>query len=130
MIRGLKVNFSHSGCSFDFAAPVVDKQAIVQDCMVNIATARGSDPLNPEKGTDLLKDTLQGGAINIISAGHIGAAAAVDTLFFMREEDLASQPIKLTKIKLKPITLIDRAVNIEAQFDFTDDTTIGVINEI
>ena len=60
-LKGIKINFIEStskiddGCSFDFSNYITDSNALMQDCIVNVYMDKGSDVLNPNRGTDLIK---------------------------------------------------------------------------
>jgi hypothetical protein len=58
-------------------------EADLQACLINMATQRGSDPMHPERGTELLVAATSGMLIDPLSAKHQANFAALDTLYFV-----------------------------------------------
>ena len=57
---------------------------------INIATEQGSDPIYPDRGTNLLASSINGLLIDKVEAQHAGNFAALDTLTFCNFNDYAA----------------------------------------
>lgn len=112
---------------FDFRAPVEGKAQVVQKVLLNIATERGSDPLFEDRGTNLLRDSINGLTINKTAAQHTGNFAAVYTKTFilanMWKRDLMGNPERLTAINVIPIAYdpVRKALQFDTECKFADD---------
>jgi hypothetical protein len=124
----VKITFSSDGALFDFSRAVEDRDAIIQNSMINIGTLAGSDKVYPDKGTSLFSSAVRGRLVNGNAAAHASNFAAVDTLFFERKYLDPTCPDLLTKVSLKPATFDGRQLTVNAAFQFDDGTTVGSIN--
>lgn len=104
-MRGSKINFGENGPVFDFSAPLVDFDTTVQNAMVNTGMDYGSDPLYPDRGTNLLRDGVQGGMINQLWANHAANFSALLTLSFSQKTEIQSNPFKLQSFSLTSVAL-------------------------
>lgn len=129
-MKSVKLSFEEKGVQFDFSAPVEDFANEVQTAMVNIATSKGSDPINPDKGTDLLKEAVAGRLINIRSAEHFANFAALDTLFLFRQFEDTNDQNRLAKVTLKPVEFAAGKLTLDAQFTSASNEVIGVLSNI
>lgn len=100
--------------------------AAVQNALVNLGTAQGSDPLYPERGTTLQQAAVEGRLIDLNSAQHNANFAAVDTLAFGRIHTEASDPGGVAAVQLEPADFNGSRVLIDALFTANDGTTVGI----
>ena len=129
-MKSLKLIFAEKGAVFDFSSTVEGFENDVQVAMVNIATTKESDPIFPDKGTDLLKEAIAGRLINIRNAEHFANFAALDTLFLLRQfEDVANEN-RLVKVTLKPVEFSAGKLTLDAQFVSASGETIGVLSTV
>lgn len=124
-MTGIRIIFSEDGIRFDFDNPVKDFECTAQNALVNIGTRKGSDPMFPERGTDLLKTALSGAIVDLNSAAHASNLAAVDTLFFSRTWEQAGNTERMAKVQLDPLSIQDRCLQLDAVFTSTDGNQIG-----
>lgn len=130
----LKIVFNGENSFIDITSSVKDKQVTEQKCLLNVATIKGSDRLYEEKGTNLFKQCIGGVLIDKNKAAHIGAFAALDTLYFINATDNLdfNDPIGLKDIDLN--ILSHNALSSHAQFEcviyFPDGTKTSNINNI
>ena len=115
-MKGLALVFNKTGCDLNPNAVVQGFQAVVQNGMVNIGTAKGSDPLYADRGTDLLKSATSGIIISDNAASHVANIASVDTLFFCRETDPSTDPDKLASVGLLVSLFSANLLELEASF--------------
>ena len=99
--------------------------AVVQNSMVNVATRQGTDPVYPERGTNLQKDAAAGRMIDINSAQHASNFAALDTVSFSRLVD-KGDPSALTQATLAPAQFSGRSLSLEAKFQSADGQSVGI----
>ncbi len=128
---GLKVKFDKDGASLLTDEQVEDTDATIQAALINIATPVGSDPAHPERGTDLLRRAASGAIVSPQEAAHAANFAAVDTLFFVREnEPAASDDDKLSAIDTNPLILSAQTLQVNLQFHFISGLTVGVLEPL
>ncbi len=96
-MRGLRLNFSKTGPALDFSGPLVDFDTTVQNALVNLVTASGSDQLYPDRGTTLQLDGAQGRMVNQVWAQQAGNFAALAVLNFSQKTEIQSNAFKLQK---------------------------------
>jgi hypothetical protein len=91
-------------------------QATVQRALLNLMVTKGSDPIFPLRGTDLLTRALGGTLLNLRAAEHAGNFASSDTLFFGRQNDLTDSSVKMAAIQLSVASLSLNLLDLEAAF--------------
>jgi hypothetical protein len=88
MRKGFTVDFTTAGGPvLDLAKVREDIGCHAQNAMVVLATSLGSDPVYPEKGTDMMKHALYGMFSTVEQTQHELNFAAVDAMFFVAEND-------------------------------------------
>lgn len=100
--------------------------ASVQNALVNIGTAQGSDPVFPDRGTDLQKDAVEGRLIDLNAAQHSSNFAAVDTLAFLRSYTSPDDSTGLLAVQLEPADFTGTRLMIDAIFTSQGGATVGV----
>lgn len=91
-MRDVRIQFNgDKGTIFRCDEEVAGKSTYEQKYLINSATSKGTDPIFPDRGTDLLKGAIGGSVINFSSAFHLGNFAAVDTLYFCSFEENADE---------------------------------------
>lgn len=99
MSRGLKIEFVKGGeVRLALTGEAAGFDAVVQNCTMNFLVAQGSDPLFPNRGTDLLQRGLSGSLFSQQGARHAGNFASIDTLFFSRQHELADSADKPAEV--------------------------------
>ena len=130
MIKGIKLDFTADGVRILTDDTVEDFNALVQNCLVNIATTKGTDRIFPEKGTDLLKDGVVG---LLTSTGAVVASstfASVNTLFFIRETDYDDTEESIENITLEPVNFELNLLELQTQFLSTQGKIVGLLTPI
>ena len=102
-----------------------------QNAVVHLLTSEGSDPVFPDRGTTLLRDAVRGAVVNRQGAEHVANFAALDTLFFMRQHELAGEIGRtIETLRLVLLTLTTGRLRFQLAFKFTngvEDTQILAI---
>ena len=113
MPEGIKLNFSDEGVKILTDEKVDAFDAEVQNALMNIGVLNGSDPIYADRGTTLFIKGLQGRMTNSITAGHEANYAAVDTLFFVREEDPFTDhdPVNLIELEIESFEIGRMSIN-------------------
>jgi hypothetical protein len=130
MIRGIKVGFDADGAKILTEETVQDFNALVQNCLVNIATSQGSDLVYPEKGTELLKDGVLGFLTNTGAVVASSSFASTDTLFFIRQTDYEDTEESIEEILLEPVNFEVNFLELQSQFTSTQGQVIGLLTPI
>ena len=126
MSKSLKLSFESGGARLVLDQTVEGFEAVAQNGVVNIATERGSDTSDPDRGTYLLRDALQGKVADLLSAQHISNIAAIDTLFYLRNSDEAdTTEERVEAVELQPFEYDGRELNLSAIFTSNQGTVIG-----
>ena len=87
-MKSISITFDGEDSTFiDWNSMKEGKECIVQKYLVNIATEKGTDPVFPSRGTDLLQQAIGGVVIDATSALMIGNFAATDTIYFCAWEE-------------------------------------------
>ena len=97
----------------------------IQNLGVNLAQIKGTSTVFPKKGTSLFKQSLRGMVVNMESANRYGGLAAVDTLFFMRENALAAEREYVADLAVIPVTASDGVLYFTAKVR----TSTGTLTE-
>lgn len=124
-MKGLRINFSSDGhLTLDTATSVENRDALLQNMVMNMMTLQNSDAAFPDKGTSLLLDGIRGLMVDVQSAQHYANFAAADTTFFTRANDYASEIANsVVKIQMKPTAAVGDTITFQTQFAFVDATT-------
>lgn len=126
MSKSLKISFGADGARLTLDETVEAFDAVVQNGMVNLATEAGSDKGDLERGTTLLRDALQGKIADLLTAQHISNAAAIDTLFYLRNSDETNtEEERVEKISLSPFEYTNEHVRVNVFFSGTQGSTAG-----
>lgn len=112
--------------SIDFRKETTGKLLQEQKYLMNVATIKGSDPIFPARGTNLLTSAIGGALVSV--NGLTDAFAAVDTLYFCNYEE--SKEMYNSKDNISTFTLIPSAytasantVSFIASVTFKDQTS-------
>lgn len=132
-MQDIKINFNgESDTLIDLTAKVEGKSLYEQKCLVNLATKKGSDPVYPARGTDLMEGAIGGLVISTNDGAHLANFAAIDTLFFVSEQEYAvnaNSPDLVDDINVSIVSYEPERsrINIGVQFDFADETTTATV---
>ncbi len=86
-MRGVKINFRAKGAKLEFNESVEGFLPTVQNAVVFTGQKVNSDHIRPEKGTDLLKNAVQGGLSNPGVFMQELAEIAIAAQLFSRDND-------------------------------------------
>jgi len=126
MSKSLKISFDSGGAVLKFDETVEDFDAVVQNGMVNIATEAGSDAGDSTRGTDFLREALQGKVADLLAAQHISNRAAIKTLFYLRRSDETdTTEERVDEVRLLPFEYDGFQLKVSAVFTGTNGTVIG-----
>lgn len=125
-MRGMRIEFGPDGPRFDTNTRVQGFAATVQNALVNIGTDRGSDPLFPDRGTDLKLDGVRGRMSTNIWAKSSGNFAALRTLSFLQQTETATNDYKLQTLDLDVKTFMPPFVELNVQAMSGSGQTVGV----
>ena len=129
-MRGIRISFDSAGPRFDFSVIARDFETTVQNALVNISTAAGSDPIYPDRGTDLLLDGVSGRLINNTWANHSANFAAISTLVFSQSVDDPSDPHRLQNLTLQGAKIRGQTLMLSAQATAVDGQKMGILAKI
>lgn len=129
-MRSLKIQFTTSGASLVTNTTVEGNNATAQACLVNIGTRRGSDRVFPSRGTNLFRETLTRRWVSSERATHALSFAGIDTVFFVRANEPASTPDKVSKITSATPVIIGNRVVVTLSLKFKSGDIIGVVSPL
>ena len=86
-MKGVKVDFKATGAELNFNESVEGFMPTVQNTVIFTGQKSNSDHTRPEKGTDLLKNAVQGGLVNAGAFMQELTAIAIDAKLFTRDND-------------------------------------------
>jgi len=127
-MRGVRINFNAG--SFDFTSPTRDFETSVQNALVNVSTDQGSDPIYPDRGTNLLLDGVSGRLINNTWANHSANFAAVQTLVFCQSVDDPADSHRLSNFTLSQAQIVGQKLTLSSQAVAADGQRAGIITEV
>lgn len=87
-----------------------DLECDLQNSVVNIMTAQGSDAAAPLRGTKLRAAVYSGAVVSGQAARHVANFAALATLSFMRTQTPAPA---FSSLRLKPVDFVDRRMTLD-----------------
>lgn len=128
-MNSLKIEFGDNGAELIVDEIVSDRLATIQAAMINFGTAKGSDPALPARGTNLLA-TAVSGLINEQEAIHASNFAAVDTRFFVRENEDDVGQDRLKEIITSPVILNPQFMQVPLQFTFESGAVVGTLEPL
>lgn len=128
-MTGLKLQFATGGARIDFDEPVSGFFCEIQNALVNCGTERGSDPIFPNRGTDLGKPEFLGSLINFMDAAHQANFAAMDTLFFLKEVASETNVHEISEMLLDPVGLREGQLLLTAGFTSRTGQRINVLDK-
>lgn len=87
-MRDIRIRFNGSDATrLDLHDTVEGKSLYEQKYLLNTAVTKGTDPIYPDRGTDMLRQSIGGTIVDTNEAMHTGNFAAVDTLYFCSYEE-------------------------------------------
>ena len=124
--------FRDGKMELDFDSRVSGREAIAQGALLNVVNRSGTNRDRPSQGTDLLKDSLSGGASTLLDATHISNFAAMLTQLLLKsEQDPESGPDHLvSRVKLQPVEFSNQRLRLNLSVTFEDGSSVGVEREI
>lgn len=91
-MRDIRIQFyGDKGTCFKLKEKVEGKQLYKQKYLINTATSKNTDKIFPDRGTNLLAQSLGGKVLSGSGAYHVGNFAATDTIYFCSYEEQASE---------------------------------------
>ena len=125
-LRGLALSFLEGGATLGVVTEVSGKKAMAQNAAVNVVTAKGSDKVFPDRGTDLLARITRAGLPNPETMLHVCNFAASDVLFFCRSVDFATDADSLALVKLVPLSATNQTLVYGIGLEFLDRAVLQV----
>lgn len=127
MLEGIFIEYGTTP-KLDLNKKASGKMLESQKCLLNIGTESNTDFIFTERGTNLFREALSGVIYDTLSAEHSGNLAAVDSLFFVRENTVnIADPNRVTNIQLFLQNIYLYELSYQAVFTYTDGTTITEI---
>ena len=121
---GLKVDFK----GFEDSRILMERgegfDLVVQNTLVNLGQEKGSATIFPDKGTVLRAASLRGFVGGIASASRLGGIAAVDTIYFLRANDVEGGET-LADLALVP-SIEEGKLSYELAIKSTLDRSVGI----
>lgn len=126
-MTSLKISFETGGARLVLDESVEGFDAVAQNGVVNLATQKGSDSSDEDRGTDLLTHALQGKVADLLAAQHIANLAAIDTLFYLRNSDeLETTEERVSTIVLQPFEYDGKELHLSAIFTGNKGSVNGI----
>ena len=106
LLKGIKLNFIsqpdavYNGASFDLSDYAYNSQSLMQNTLLNTYIKKGSDVLNPDRGTNLLEDSWKQYAFNEEELYHIGNFSAVESKEYINNDIYINDIIHFISIVL------------------------------
>lgn len=128
-MRDIKIVLDGNNGSFiDFTRDVSGKELYSQKALVNVVTVKGSDPVFPNRGTDIMKKCLSGHIYSNNGLRHIGNFAALDTVFFVLENEYAAvnqsgDKIKNISVYPSEVDMVTSHITFKTTIEFADGTS-------
>lgn len=134
-MKDIKVIFKGDASEIDLTGEVVDKNLYEQKVLINMVTAQGSDPTYPDRGTNLLLDSIRGKVYSKSGTIHVGNFAALDTIYFLRGtdyEDLYEAPFTVRDINVSTISYnnAENVLHLSVQVTYADATSTEIVADI
>lgn len=134
-MKDVKIIFSGDSSTINLTEEVRDKNLYEQKVLVNMVTEKGSDAIHPDRGTDLLADSIRGKVYSRSGTIHVGNFAALDTIYFIRNSepiDEKGKPYTLQDINVTGISYdnADNVLNLSVQVIYMDDTTTEIVADL
>ena len=111
-LKGIKINFIsnvnevNQGASFDLSEYITDSNSLMQNTLINSYLQKGSDKLNPDRGTDLINDSWKTSAQNYSNLVHIGNFADSESSVYVNDDILtfaADSPLNMDATTLEAV---------------------------
>jgi hypothetical protein len=125
-VSGLALSFDKEGIRLLLDKSVSGLPAQVQAALLNVACARGSDPVYADRGTELMERAARDGVWSPARAQHLVNFAAVDTLFFLREVEPRTLPSSLQDVGLTPGFLGVKTLELDLYCESLDGQSLGL----
>lgn len=128
MARDVAIRFNGAvDTVFDFSRAVEGKAAEEQRYLINLATSVGTDGIYPDKGTELLEQSMGGLIVDYNGASHLGNFASLDTRLFMEDlgpEERIDSDDAIYGVSVSPVSYGQdtRTLHYTVQFTFNDGT--------
>lgn len=133
-MKDIRINFWGGNSTIALTEEVEGKNLYEQKALVNIVTEQGSDTLYPDRGTTMLRDSIQGKVFSYSGATHVGNFAALDTLFFItgnEYEDVKDSDtenlITDMDVIIKDYNNTNGTLSANVRFQFRDETVAEVV---
>jgi hypothetical protein len=124
-LKSIAVVFTHDGISFDTDRFVEGLDAVVQNALINLLTAKNTDATAPDRGTNLFKDGVRQNPTSIRQMQHLANFAATDTLHFSRNTDPETNDDSLAAVQLRVSEADLGVVDLDLSFTSVDGRVIG-----
>lgn len=125
-MTGLKLDFTPEGINILTSEMVEGVWANIQGALVNVGTGRGSDKTFVDRGTQLFELAVRNGIPSPNEAQHQANFAAVDTLFFQREQERQTDADSPEALRLTPASLGAQRLELDLFYQTTDGRTFGL----
>lgn len=134
-MKDLKFILDGDKSTIDLNSAVEDKNLYEQKALVNMVTVKGSDPIYPDRGTDLLQDAIYGKVYSRTGTIHVGNFAALDTIYFIRStdpEDIYGESFTIRDINVEGLSYTNttNTLNLAVQLIYTDGTSTEAVADI
>lgn len=129
-MNGTRLTFEEGGPAFDFSGVATGLEATLQNALVNIGTQLGSDPVYPERGTDLVRDGARGRLMTSMWATHSVNFATMQTLSFLQNTDRRNNPTRLKTLRMQIEDFSAGAIKLRVQGTSADGQIRGTLLNI
>jgi hypothetical protein len=130
-MTGVQINFPvGSPPVFDYTTVATGFNTTIQNALVCLGTALGSDQIFTSRGTSLLADANQGGLTDINAANQAASFAASEVLIFTQQYDDPTNVYRLTDFELTALALQNQQLTATILASDANGDTIGTTTAI
>jgi hypothetical protein len=118
-------------CRIDWNTKVDGFGPSMQNTLINLVTNKGTDPAFPDRGTDMLRDTISAQGLLQYAPIHIANFAAAGTLYFERlTSPNRDDPDEISRLVLQPISVQNKRIRIACGMTAVGGTVTNLTTEI
>jgi hypothetical protein len=128
-MRSLRINFSATGgCSLVTASEVSGFEAVMQNALVFCGCSKASDTTYPDRGTELLRQALDGELGTLQAARHAANFASLDCRDFSVANTDAEEVLEA--FSLAPNDLSNGRLILSASGTSNLGNTVGLVSNV
>lgn len=124
-MKGLKIDFSGDTPVLKLDSVVEGFDTTVQAVLIGLGTSLGSDPIYPDRGTDLMRSALLGRLFSKNRASHECNFAAARVKDFLEGVTPKSETERIQRIRIVPTLFTRQRLETNVMIETTEGRTVG-----